>query len=106
MQGVRFEYLEARFFAPSFAKMCREGCIEFYRGNAVGVSQQTFCESAAAGADLDHERRVIAACSLCDAIESLAFDEEMLAEFLARQSYGTFFQQPAIKNRSFTVAAQ
>ena len=106
MQCVRFEYLEARFFAPSFAKMCREGCIEFYRGNAVSVSQQTFCESAAARADLDHERRVIAACSFCDAIESLAFDEEMLAEFLARQSLRDFLPAACGKTDSFTVAAR
>ena len=52
------------------------------------MSKKTLGQSAAAGADLDHERRVIAACSFRDALESLAFDEKMLAEFLPRQSCG------------------
>ena len=89
MERVRFEYLEARFCGPSFAKVCRERRIKFNRSYAVGMSQQTFGQGAAARADLDHERRVVAARITTNraryAIESLTFDEKMLAEFLARQ---------------------
>jgi len=90
MQRVRFEDFKARFRRPSFAKVCRERRIELYRGDAIGMGQQTFGQGAAAGADLDHERRVLTACRHRDAIEGLSFDEEMLAEFLARQSCGAF----------------
>lgn len=94
MQGVRFEDLEARFLTPSFAKVRRERRIELDRGYPVGMIQQAFGEGAAAGADLDHERSMLTVHITThrprDSIESLAFDEKMLAELLARQSLGAF----------------
>ncbi len=106
MQCVRFEYFEARFFAPSFAKVCGKNCIEFYRGDAISMSQQTFSQSTAARADLDHERRVIAARSLAIRSRVLPLMRKCWPSFWRAKVYGTFFRQSAIKNRSFTVAAQ
>jgi hypothetical protein len=90
VQSVCFENRKARFFVPSVAKVCGERHIELYRGYAVGKSQQALGEGTASWADFDNELRVITTRSTRDALESLAFDEEMLAEFLARQGCGAF----------------
>ena len=106
MQSVCFENRKARFFAPSFAKVCRERRIELDRGYAVGMIQQPFGEGAAARADFYNELRVITTRSPRDALKSLAFDEEMLAESLARQSLQDSLPAACGKTDSLAVAAR